>query len=89
MLKMVVGAFLAMIFLGLPLAIIGLFVASTLDRRKARPPERFSTSGEHAASSSAMNYGGDRRRIVYGRYSGGTTASAERKGPMRVQGRKS
>jgi hypothetical protein len=32
MLDMVIGAFVALVFLGLPLAIIGLFIASTLDR---------------------------------------------------------
>ena len=89
MLEMVVGAFLAVIFLGLPLAIIGLFVASTLDRRKARPSERFRASGEPAALASATNHGDDRRRvIVYGLYPVVTTAPAKRKGPTRALGRK-
>ena len=43
---MVIGAFVALFFLGLPLAIIGLFVASTLDRRHARAPESFKASPE-------------------------------------------
>jgi hypothetical protein len=41
MLEMVSGALVALCFLGLPLAIIGLFIASTLDRRNARPPQGF------------------------------------------------
>jgi hypothetical protein len=41
MLEMVSGALVALCFLGLPLAIIGLFIASTLDRRNARAPQGF------------------------------------------------
>ena len=75
---MIMGAFVALFFLGLPLAIIGLFIASTLDRRNSRPPDGFTASQEPPASTSAMNYASDKRRIVYGRYSVITTASAER-----------
>jgi uncharacterized membrane protein len=88
-LNMVIGAFAALAFFGLPLAIIGLFIASTLDRRHARPPEGFAASRESSASASVTNHGGDRRRrIIYGQYSVSTTASAERYGPRRAQGRK-
>jgi hypothetical protein len=84
-LNMVVGAFMALIFLGLPLAIIGLFIASTLDRRGARPPESLASSQEHSASATSL--GGDRRRrIIYGQYPVGTKASAERNRPTRVHG---
>jgi hypothetical protein len=80
---MVVGAFMAFIFLGLPLAIIGLFIASTLDRRGGRPPNGFASSQEHLAST--MNHGGDRRRrIIYGHFPAATTALSERNGPTRV-----
>jgi hypothetical protein len=75
---MIVGAFVALFFLGLPLAIIGLFIASTLDRRNSRPPDGFTASQEPAASTSAMNYAGDKRRIVHGRNSVITTAPVER-----------
>jgi hypothetical protein len=34
----IVGAVIALIVFGLPLAIIGLFIASILDRRNKRPP---------------------------------------------------
>jgi hypothetical protein len=77
-LEMIVGAFVALFFLGLPLAIIGLFIASTLDRRNSRPPDGFTASQGRAASTSAMNYAGDKRRVVYGRYSVITTAPVER-----------
>jgi hypothetical protein len=86
-LDMVIGAFVALFFLGLPLAIIGLFIASTLDRRHARPPERFKALPE--VSATATNYAGDRRRrIVYGRLLVVAPASAERHEPTRVHGRK-
>jgi hypothetical protein len=82
-LNMVVGAFMALIFLGLPLAIIGLFIASILDRRGGRPPESLASSPEHLAS--AASYRGDRRRrIIYGKYPAGT--AAERNKPTRVHG---
>lgn len=84
---MVIGAFVALFFLGLPLAIIGLFIASTLDRRGAKPPEGIKKS--HEALASAINHGSDRRRrIIYGRYSVVTTASAEHHEPTRVHSRK-
>jgi hypothetical protein len=82
---MVLGAFVALFFLGLPLAIIGLFIASTLDRRSPRPREGFDASPELAPSVASH---GDRRRIVYGRYSVVTTASAERQEPARIHSRK-
>jgi hypothetical protein len=87
MLEMVSGALVALCFLGLPLAIIGLFIASTLDRRNARPPQGFTASRE--VSASATNHADDkRRRVIYGRYSVVTTASAERYGSTRTHGRK-
>jgi hypothetical protein len=88
-LNMVIGAFMALAFFGLPLAIIGLFVASTLDGRNAKPPEGFAASREHSASASVTNHAGDRRRrIIYGKYPVSTTASAERYGPRRAHVRK-
>ena len=72
---MVVGAFVALIVFGLPLAIIGLFIAGILDRRNATSPDDFKASPEPAVSASATNHGGDkRRRVIYGRYSVFTTS---------------
>jgi hypothetical protein len=89
MLEMVSGALVALCFLGLPLAIIGLFIASTLDRRNARAPQGFTASRQVSASASATKHADDkRRRVIYGRYSVVTTASAERYGSTRAQGRK-
>ena len=85
---MVIGAFVALFFLGLPLAIIGLFIASTLDRRSPGPREGFEASPEPAPPASVANHDSDRRRIVYGRYSVVTTGSAERHEQARVHNRK-
>ena len=86
MLNMIVGAFVALIFLGLPLAIIGLFIASTLDRRGGRPSASFVASQELSVSAPVANHGGDRRRrIIYGQYPAGTRASVTRR-PTRVHG---
>jgi hypothetical protein len=74
---MLIGAFVALFFLGLPLAIIGLFIASTLDRRNAIPPEGFKASME----ASTSHAGDKRRRIIYGRLSVVTE-------PTRIHGRK-
>ncbi len=89
MLEMVVGAFVALIVFGLPLAIIGLFIAGILDRRNATSPEDFKASPEPTVSATAMNHGGDkRRRIIYDRYSAATTVSAERHAPTHARGHK-
>lgn len=88
MLNMVIGAVLALAFFGLPLAIIGLFIASTLDRWGARPPEGVAASREPSASALVMNHGDKRRRIIYGQYSTATTASAERYRSTPSRGRK-
>jgi len=86
-LNMVVGAFVALLFFGLPLAIIGLFIASTLDRRDLRPPEGMAQATE--ASTVGTSHASDRRRrITYGRSSVATTASGERHEPARARGRK-
>jgi hypothetical protein len=86
---MAIGALVALIFLGLPLAIIGLFIASILERRSPTSPEEFKASPEPTVSATAMNDAGDkRRRVIYGRYSAVTTASAEHHAPTRVQGHK-
>ena len=78
MLNMIVGAFLALAFFGLPLAIIGLFIAGTVDRRGAKPPQGYAASRESTPSTSAISQERYRRRIIYGGYSVGATASAKR-----------
>jgi hypothetical protein len=84
-LDMVIGAFVALVFLGLPLAIIGLFIASTLDRRHAKPPEGYTALRKPAPSAyAASQEGNKRRRIIYGGYSV-ATAPAERYEPPRAR----
>ena len=89
MLQMFVGAFVALVFFGLPLAIIGLFIASILDRRNAISAEVFKASRKPAVSATATDYGADkRRRIIYGSYSVVTTASAGGHAPSHTPGHK-
>jgi len=44
MFAMIVGSVLALIFIGLPLAIVGLFIVSILDRRNKKPVEGYKAS---------------------------------------------
>src|ERR1700740_926977 len=74
---MVIGAFVALVFLGLPLAIIGLFIASTLDRRHAKPPKGYTALRDPAPSAYATSQEGNkRRRIIYGGNTAKISASA-------------
>ena len=78
MLNMVIGAFLALVFFGLPLVIIGLFIVGTIDRRGAKPPAGYVSSLGPTPSAPAIGQGRDRRRIVYGGYRAAATLSAKR-----------
>jgi hypothetical protein len=85
-LDIVIGAFVALVFLGLPLAIIGLFIASTLDRRHAKPPKGYTALRDPAPSAYATSQEGNkRRRIIYGGNSVAATAPVERNGPTRAR----
>jgi hypothetical protein len=85
MLEMIVGGFVALFLLGLPLAIIALFVASTLERRpvnaeKAKPLQVLRTQ------PLVTNHDNDkRRRILYGRPSSSGTEVPEHKKPGHLQ----
>jgi hypothetical protein len=85
MLEMIVGGFVALFLLGLPLAIIALFVASTLERRpvnaeKAKPLQVLRTQ------PLVTNHDNDkRRRIIYGRPSSSGTEVPEHKKPGHLQ----
>jgi hypothetical protein len=82
---MIVGGFVALFLLGLPLAIIALFVASTLERRpvnaeKAEPLKVLRTQ------PLVTNHDNDkRRRILYGRPSSSGTEVPEHKKPGHLQ----
>ena len=83
--SMVIGGVVAALFLGLPLAIIGLFVVSTLDRRQAKPPKvapRAPAQVLPLADESIDR----RRRVIYGRQS--VVATAKRPEPERIRDRK-
>jgi hypothetical protein len=83
---MVIGAFVALVLLGLPLAIIGLFIASTLDRRHAKPPKGYTALRDPAPSAYATSQEGNkRRRIIYGGNSVAATAPVERNEPTRAR----
>lgn len=82
---MVIGGVVAALFLGLPLAIIGLFIVSTLDRRHGKPPKAASPEPAHVFP--AADEGIDRRRrVIYGRQS--VVATAKRHEPERIRDRK-
>jgi hypothetical protein len=77
MLNFVIGGFIALVFLGLPLAIIALFVAGSLEKRPIAVSERSSLAKDLAPASDRLaeerRY--NRRRIVYG---GRSTMATER-----------
>jgi len=82
---MLIGGVVAALLLGLPLAIIGLFIVSTLDRRHAKPPKVASREPDHVLP--AADEGIDRRRrVIYGRQS--VVATAKRPEPERIRDRK-
>jgi hypothetical protein len=83
MLEMVSGALVALCFLGsLDCLLRAHSTAETQDLLKALRASR-------EVSASATNHADDkRRRVIYGRYSVVTTASAERYGSRRTHGRK-
>ena len=82
---MVIGGVVAALFLGLPLAIMGLFIASTLDRRHGKPPDVASREPAHVLP--VADEGIDRRRrVIYGRQS--AVATAKRHEPGRIRDRK-
>ena len=64
---MIIGAFVALLVFGLPLAIIALFITSTLERMAARAPESIKAMQPTPTSAFLPHYGNDRRRrIIYG-----------------------
>ncbi len=78
MFNLVAGTILTLVFFGIQLAIIGLFITSILDRRTARSDQAIKTSSEAASSAFEVNGGKYRRVITYGRESSVTTATNDR-----------
>ncbi len=83
--NLAVGGLVAALFLGLPTAIIGLFVFSTLDRRQMKPPDSGIGSRDSAHSVLADEPSDRRRRVVYGRHSAATAAKQEEPERIRAQ----
>jgi hypothetical protein len=86
MLNFVIGGFVALFFLGLPLAIIALFVASYLEKRpnvsgRNRVAVGVPPTSDHAADDRYDR----RRRIVYGRHPAIAAKLPEREKSMRPQ----
>jgi hypothetical protein len=89
-LNFVAGMILALVLFGLPVAIIGLFFASVVDRRNARPDQAIMSQPKAASSASEVNNGGrNRGAIVYGRRSVAIEGSGERSKLTRAAGRRS
>jgi hypothetical protein len=85
MLEMIIGAFVALLVFGLPLAIIALFVASTLERRPASAPESIKALHPTPTSAFLPHYGDHkRRRIIYG----SSSLVSARKSDPRLNGAK-
>jgi hypothetical protein len=86
MLNFVIGGFVALVFLGLPLAIIALFVASFLEKRPSVSERNSVAVGVPPTPDHAADYRHDkRRRIVYGRHPVIAAKLPEREESMRPQ----
>jgi hypothetical protein len=86
----VAGFILAIVFFGVPLGIIGLFVASILDRRAASLDQASKTSPKVATAGFEVKGDRNRRVVIYGRQSTVTTAADDRsklKRTAELQGR--
>jgi hypothetical protein len=89
MLNFVIGGFVALFFLGLPLAIIALFVASFLEKRPSVSERSRRAVDTQPIPDRAADYRHDkRRRVVYGRHSVTTTKLPEREKSMHLHSTK-
>ena len=86
MFNLVIGGFVALFFLGLPLAIIALFIAGSLEK-KPRVSERHGHAVDAPPTADrAADYRRDmRRRVVYGGHAAIATKPADREKSVRLQ----
>jgi hypothetical protein len=84
-LKLAVGAVVGLILIGLPVAIVGLFVVSVMDRRNAKPDQKTATLPPPAAPEAEIG-GGNRRGITYRRHPMAPAPPAHRSKPKRTAG---
>ena len=77
MFNLAVGGIVGLILIGLPVAIIGLFIASVMDRRNPKPDQK--TAALPLIPVPEADTGrGKRRVITYGRHSTVPTTSDDR-----------
>jgi hypothetical protein len=89
MLNFVIGGFVALFFLGLPLAIIALFVASFLEKRPSASERSRLPLDAQSIPDRAADYRHDkRRRVIYGGHSVIAAKLPEREKSMRLHGTK-
>ena len=89
MLNFVIGGFVALFFLGLPLAIIALFVASFLEKRPSVAERGRRAVDAQPIPDRAADYRHDkRRRVVYGGHSVIATKLPEREKSMHLRSTK-
>jgi hypothetical protein len=85
MLNFIVGGLVALFFLGLPLAIIALFLAGSLETRPTAASERnrAAVNPSPALDRLAEERRYQRRRIIYGGHSAMATRLLSREGQVR------
>jgi hypothetical protein len=81
--NLAVGAIVGLILIGLPVAIIWLFIASVMDRRNPKPDQNTAPS---TSAPEADTGRGNRRVITYGRHPMVPATSAERAQPKQTAG---
>jgi hypothetical protein len=86
MLNFVIGGFVALFFLGLPLAIIALFVASFLEKRPIVSETR--VRAEPIPDRAADDRRDKRRRVIYGGHSTIAGKLSDREKSMHLHGTK-
>ena len=85
MFNLAVGAIVGLILIGLPAAIIGLFIASVMDRRNPKPDQKTATLSPTSVPEADTGRG-NRRVITYGRHPMVPTTSADRSKPKQTAG---
>jgi hypothetical protein len=83
--NLAVGAIVGLILIGLPVAIIWLFIASVMDRRNPKPDRNAATLPSTSAPEADTGRG-NRRVITYGRHPMVPVTSAEHAKPRQTAG---
>jgi hypothetical protein len=83
--NLVVGAIVGLILIGLPVAIIGLFIASVMDRRNLKPDQNTAISPSTSVPEADTGRG-NRRVITYGWYPMVPATPADHSKPKQTAG---